>query len=209
MPTHIKICGVTTSEIAQYAASNGANYIGLVFHPGSVRHINNLNQAKLIVEQAKKYGSTPVAVFVDQTAEQMQQICTAASIDMVQLHGEKAQFEQLFLDARLRRIMAIGVKEDGSYQLPMNILSSLNPQRDFLLFDYKIPGSGLSFNHEEFRYNGEFNYFIAGGLSIDNVASCIEQLHPYAVDASSSIELQPGIKDKKRLKTFITRVRHV
>jgi phosphoribosylanthranilate isomerase len=48
---------------------------------------------------------------------------------------------------------------------------------------------------------------LAGGLTPDNVAGAIEQIRPYAVDVSSGVEQEKGIKDHNKMKAFVDAVR--
>ena len=48
---------------------------------------------------------------------------------------------------------------------------------------------------------------LAGGLSPENVREAIERVRPWAVDASSSLELEPGIKDHDRIRAFVEAAR--
>jgi indole-3-glycerol phosphate synthase len=48
---------------------------------------------------------------------------------------------------------------------------------------------------------------LAGGLSAENVRSAIEQVRPWAVDASSSLETAPGIKDPARIRAYVEAAR--
>lgn len=77
----IKICGITTPEIAKYALLHGANYIGIVFHPASSRHIGNIITAQEISLVTKKYGGKSVGVFVDQNADEVNYICKKTRIN--------------------------------------------------------------------------------------------------------------------------------
>ena len=43
---------------------------------------------------------------------------------------------------------------------------------------------------------------MAGGLTIDNVATAIDRLKPYAVDVSSGIETD-SYKDKTKMEKFV------
>jgi len=51
--------------------------------------------------------------------------------------------------------------------------------------------------------------YLAGGLSPENVAEAVTTVRPYAVDACSSLELKPGIKNHERVSVFIDAVRSV
>jgi indole-3-glycerol phosphate synthase/phosphoribosylanthranilate isomerase len=48
---------------------------------------------------------------------------------------------------------------------------------------------------------------LAGGLSPENVDEAIEAIRPWAVDASSSLEIAPGIKDHDRVRAFVEAAR--
>ena len=48
---------------------------------------------------------------------------------------------------------------------------------------------------------------LAGGLSPENVAEAIEAVRPWAVDASSSLETEPGIKDHARVRAYVEAAR--
>lgn len=48
---------------------------------------------------------------------------------------------------------------------------------------------------------------LAGRLSPENVRAAIEAVKPWAVDASSSLEVSPGIKDHERIQAFVEAVR--
>jgi indole-3-glycerol phosphate synthase/phosphoribosylanthranilate isomerase len=53
----------------------------------------------------------------------------------------------------------------------------------------------------------EGRVMLAGGLSPENVGDAIERVRPWAVDASSSLELEPGIKDHARVRAYVEAVR--
>ena len=56
--------------------------------------------------------------------------------------------------------------------------------------------------HIERARTAEGRIVLAGGLSPENVREAIETVRPWAVDASSSLEIEPGIKDHERLRAF-------
>ena len=79
---------------------------------------------------------------------------------------------------------------------------------DYLLFDAPVAGSGQTFDWQKLETkNFTKPFFIAGGLTVDNVADAIRFFHPYAVDISSGVETN-GKKDQEKIKRFIERVKH-
>lgn len=53
----------------------------------------------------------------------------------------------------------------------------------------------------------EGRLMLAGGLDSDNVRHMVEEIRPWAVDASSSLEVSPGIKDHDRVRAFVAAAR--
>ena len=49
---------------------------------------------------------------------------------------------------------------------------------------------------------------LAGGLTTANVSRAIAACKPYAVDVSSGVELDKGVKDKDAITAFIREVTH-
>jgi indole-3-glycerol phosphate synthase/phosphoribosylanthranilate isomerase len=48
---------------------------------------------------------------------------------------------------------------------------------------------------------------LAGGLSPENVGEAIASVRPWAVDASSSLEVAPGVKDHARVRAYVEAAR--
>jgi indole-3-glycerol phosphate synthase / phosphoribosylanthranilate isomerase len=53
----------------------------------------------------------------------------------------------------------------------------------------------------------EGRVMLAGGLGPENVADAIAAVRPWAVDASSSLELAPGVKDHARVRAYVAAAR--
>ena len=80
-----------------------------------------------------------------------------------------------------------------------------------ILFDSAVPGSGKSFDWSMLKKLPKTDkmLFLAGGLTADNVAAAICQVHPYAVDVSSGVELSDKSgKDFELVRTFIENARN-
>jgi indole-3-glycerol phosphate synthase/phosphoribosylanthranilate isomerase len=57
--------------------------------------------------------------------------------------------------------------------------------------------------HLERAARAEGRIVLAGGLGPENVREAIERVRPWAVDASSSLELEPGVKDHERVRAYV------
>jgi len=68
---------------------------------------------------------------------------------------------------------------------------------------WKEPDGG----HLERAGAAEGRIVLAGGLSAENVQEAIEQVRPWAVDASSRLESAPGIKDHARVRAYVEAAR--
>jgi phosphoribosylanthranilate isomerase len=84
---------------------------------------------------------------------------------------------------------------------------------DFFLFDTKVGdqwgGTGKTFDWDIVKDLTSKPFFLSGGLNSDNVKEAIDTLDPYAVDISSSIEEEPGLKDLEKMEIFVNTVKPV
>ncbi len=187
----VKICGVSDLETASFALKAGADYIGLVFHPASPRFVS-VEVAKEIAQEAK---GRAVAVFVDQTGEEMAEICRTCGIGIAQLHGDMARSEHGKLSKEIVRFFV-------ARKCPEN----LEQGRDFMMYDTPTPGKGVTFDWKSLAPTRDFPFIVAGGLNVSNVHEAMEILHPHIVDISSGVE-RDGKKDPEMIQAFIQKVK--
>jgi phosphoribosylanthranilate isomerase len=181
----LKVCGLKDPDVAAQAVRLGVDYIGLIFHPASKRHVD-IDLAKLIAKAVHEKNGRIVPVFVEQTAAEISDIAAQLSADFIQLHGVAAVKSYLQICDQYDCIVAENLCDD---------VSMLNPQRDFLLYDYHNPGSGTTFDWKQIVLNKRFRSFVAGGINITNAKQAIEHFHPFALDVSSGVEDDSGEKD--------------
>jgi indole-3-glycerol phosphate synthase/phosphoribosylanthranilate isomerase len=70
-----------------------------------------------------------------------------------------------------------------------------------------LPWQSSDPDHFERARASEGRVMLAGGLSPENVRDAIDAVRPWAVDASSSLEVAPGIKDHERIHAFVAAAR--
>ncbi|MGJ7437683.1 phosphoribosylanthranilate isomerase [Streptococcus equinus] len=191
--TKVKICGLTTKEAVEVAVNSGADYIGFVFAKSKrqvgIKQASHL--AQFIPKTVQKVG-----VFVSPTLMELQEAIVKVPLDLVQIHGEF--FDEDFEKLDVPSIRAIPVEKT---------LEEIQTKADFLLFDAPLAGSGKTFDWELLKdENIEKPYFLAGGLTVDNVKQAITFFRPYAVDVSSGVETD-GKKDLLKIMRFIESVK--
>ncbi|HVM56523.1 MAG TPA: bifunctional indole-3-glycerol phosphate synthase/phosphoribosylanthranilate isomerase [Gaiellaceae bacterium] len=65
------------------------------------------------------------------------------------------------------------------------------------------PWEGTDPEHWRTAARAEGRIVLAGGLGPENVRAAIETVHPWGVDASSSLETEPGVKDHARVRAYV------
>lgn len=199
----IKICGIKDLTNAKLVVTCDIDFVGLVFHKTSIRYVE-LEEAIKIAKLVTKAGKIPVAVFTNHTAEQMLNICQRTTITCVQLHGDTARSEHHKLPQHFTRIYALGVNTKGEIvNANTQNLKALQPT-DYLLYDGVNPGSGNTINTSTIQPYKNMRFFIAGGVRKNNVLDIVAACKPYAVDVSSGVEKEKGIKDINLMKDFVT-----
>lgn len=199
MRTRVKICGITRGQDGVAAAVAGADAIGLVFYANSPRCVE-IDQAAEIASVLPPFV-TKVALFVNASAEEIEQVVSQVAIDLIQFHGDESPS---FCATHGRPyIKAIRMKPGVN----------LHEQRDLyhqscgLLVDsYRagVPGgTGESFNWSLIPSDLPAEIILAGGLTPHNVADAIRTVHPWGVDVSGGVEAAKGIKDAKAINQLI------
>ncbi len=202
MRTRVKICGITRLEDALAAVESGADALGFVFYAPSPRYVEPA-VAEAIIKQLPPFVTT-VALFVNESADQVQTIMDQTGIDLLQFHGDEspeycAQFKHPYFKA-LRMSPDIDVvAETKRFSLA----------RGILLDAYRpgVPGgTGEAFDWERIPSDIDKPLILAGGLDQSNVAQAIAQVKPYAVDVSGGVEAAKGLKDCKKIISFMNEV---
>ena len=150
---------------------------------------------------------TTVALFMDESEEQIRKVLNEVPIDCIQFHGnEEAEFCRQF---NLPYIKAIAM--DGETDI-IDKVSAFHDARGVLLDSHalgQVGGTGETFDWSVIPQDLGMPLILAGGLTVDNVAEAIRVVRPYAVDVSSGVEREKGFKDAALVTAFIDEVKHV
>jgi len=187
----IKCCGITKSQDARFAEACGADAIGVVvFSPPSVRSVTP-ERAREIFDAVGPFTTT-VAVSHTTSHEDLEQIL-ALRPDAVQL-----SYPFTFREKPGPKVIRVIGRNDPP---PTDC--------DAIIVD-ESHGSGKTFDLSHARdvvLSSLVPVILAGGLTPENVADAIRQVHPYAVDVASGIESAPGSKDHSKIAAFIAAAR--
>ena len=196
--TKIKLCGMMRPEDIQTAAALRPDYIGFVFAKKSRRYVTPEQAEKLKALLPEEIAA--VGIFADEEPERVAQLLDAGIIDLAQLHGHEDEAYLAALRKRTDRplIRAFQIRERKDLE------EAEKSTADFLLLDAGA-GSGETFDWTWLR-DFPRPFFLAGGLSPDNVEGALERVHPYGVDVSSGIETD-GRKDPDKMKLFVEKIK--
>lgn len=199
----IKMCGMTRVEDALAAAQLGIDAIGLIFYKPSPRYVS-IEQAKKIIDALPPFV-TVTGVFVDASSEEVQTILQQIPLDLLQFHGhESATYCRSFHKPYIKMI---SMNEIVDWE---RIQQDYSDAKGFLLDQSKLDqpgGTGEIFDWGKIPKKISKPIILAGGLTPENVAAAINQVKPFAVDVTSGVEANKGIKDFKKMMDFIKAVK--
>lgn len=199
--TKIKLCGLKRPQDIQAANELLPAYIGFVFAPKSRRYVHPDRAEEL--RRMLNPGILPVGVFVNETPETVAALLDRGIIDIAQLHGK----EDAAYIRRLRQLTKKPLIQAFRVETPADVAAAQASPADYVLLDSGTGGTGTCFDWSLLQ-NIQRPYFLAGGLTPENVGGAVAALHPYAVDVSSGIETD-GAKDKEKMTQFVRAVRGV
>lgn len=215
----IKVCGLTQQSQIQELISLNTDFLGFIFYEKSPRFVLNhlsLEEISEINHQGK------VGVFVNETIEKITEISEKAKLNFIQLHGdEDEEFVKklrLRLSKNIKIIKVIRIGDDfEKFKNEISKISNLTrgeaelskakSQISNLLFDNDSKAFGGTGKTFDWQILNEIEipipYFLSGGISSENIHQLSTINHqPFALDINSKFEIEAGIKDVEKIKTF-------
>lgn len=221
----IKICGITNKKEIEYLNILKPEYIGFVFTK-SKRQITSKEAKDLCLNLDKKIKT--VGVFKDNSINEILDVLEMVPLDIIQLHGKE---DEQFISVLKKNIndaveiwKALSVKDSENIKryflnkfVENNEIRNNNLIDNFLI-DGDNPGSGEAFNLENIselfgeNHKLEHNFFLAGGITEENIIERIAKAKPSGVDVSSGAEIidEYGNRTKSfnKMKSLIEKVRN-
>lgn len=196
----VKICGLSRTE--DIAAINELlpDYIGFVFWEHSKRKVTPSIAAALKTQLDKRIKA--VGVFVNAPLEEIAELVSSGTIDVVQLHGDE---DENYI-AKLRAMTKCEIIKAFKVRSARDVDKANKSTADLVLLDAGY-GEGKPFEWELVK-NIHRPYLLAGGLTAETLPNAIKQLSPCGVDVSSSVETD-GKKDYMKISQFINIARTI
>jgi len=177
------------------------DYMGFIFWEKSARFFDG--EIPQLDESIKKVG-----VFVNESVENIIEKINKYNLQAIQLHGkESVEFCQDLkskIDDKIEIIKVFSVGDDFDF----DDLKPFENVCDYFLFDTKgkLPGgNGTTFDWKILEnYKSEKPFFLSGGIGVEEIPTLKNLKLPiYAIDVNSRFEIEPGLKNKNLLYSFI------
>lgn len=199
MKVKIKNCGLKTPEAIHEAAKTGASFAGFIHHPPSPRHLT----LEAITDLTQQMPPTlaQVLVLVDPSDTLLTDIQRRFRPNYLQLHNvrEPKRIQAIAAATGIPIITAISVQTKDD----LANATALEAVNAHLLLDSAQFGSGQSFDWSMLAGLAlKKPWFLAGGLTPQNVAEALRLTKAPMVDVSSGIEDMPGVKSLEKIAAF-------
>ncbi|MDE6710191.1 MAG: phosphoribosylanthranilate isomerase [Oscillospiraceae bacterium] len=195
----LKFCGMRRVEDIEYVNECRPDYVGFILSQGFKRTVSI--EDFLILEKKLDKGIKKVGVFVNESPQNVLEI--AEHLDVIQLHGD----ENEDYIKNLRKDFSGEIWKAVRAKSPEDIEREQKKSCEKLLIDSfsedSVGGTGKRINTEIVKSAKiEKPFFIAGGITAENIAEIVRDTKPYGVDLSSGIETD-GFKDLQKMKNIM------
>ncbi len=203
----VKICGITRKEDLDAAAAAGADAVGFVVGAASSPRNLSLDAAEKLIRQVPPFVKS-VLVTVPRGIEEFEAY-EKLNPDAIQIHCENLHVAAS-VRLKIPNIPLIGAV-NAQRAKDLDVVSKASKLFDAVLLDSftdgRYGGTGIVHDWELSKCVKQViqpkPLILAGGLNPENVTKAVRTVEPYAVDVSSGVERQPGIKDHQKMVEFI------
>ena len=211
--TAIKICGLTKTSQARSIAEFKINAIGVIGVKNSPRFVPEEECIKIFNEVEKVSSNIEkVLVIADEKLEEIKCINNRSTPpSVIQLHGNESvdycrELKNEFPTIKLWKAFRLKSINDleKTIQYEKNIDAILIDA-----WDNKSLGGTGNRVPIELLVNKTFKvpWILAGGISAEIIPEIFSKLRPDGIDASSRLEISPGIKDIRKVESLVREIR--
>lgn len=199
--TAVKFCGMRRVEDIGYANQCRPDYAGFILSDGFKRSVDfgTFYELNTYLDRDIKR----VGVFVNEPLENILHCAYNESLDVIQLHGDE---DEAYLE-KLRGVFSGEIWKAVRAKSPEDIEKADRLSCDKLVIDSysenAYGGTGKRVSTEIVK-NAEITkpFFIAGGITAENIAEIIREVSPCGADLSSGIETD-GFKDIDKMQNIM------
>ena len=211
MSVKVKICDVRETSIVETCIKCGVEFIGLhvIYAEDFTQSKKNfLSKVKALVNGRLKL----VLVTRETNLDCLLEMCCAIDYDYIQIHFP-ITFEKLTYLIESLKVRNCSTKVIPVFAGPtfdFEHIKKIASITEYILFDTSYRGgTGMPMSTELYKEISmkakNLNYFIAGGLTENNVKTVIEQTKPFGVDVQSGVEIKKK-KDANLIRRFVNAV---
>ena len=207
----IKLCGFTEENSVKVAIAQKCDFLGFVFYEKSPRYITPQNAAKISKQVPANIAK--VAVVVDGDFTLLEKIAQEFAPDFFQFHGnENADFLEAVRNKfpQIKIIKAFKILDAQDLEPVKDFENCV----DYFLFDSKVTGeaggSGKKFDWKILQnFNSKKDWFLSGGLNIENIDEALQVTGAKMLDISSGIEKIRGQKSLELIEELMQKVNFI
>lgn len=197
----LKVCGMREPGNIREVARLKPDYMGFIFYKKSPRNVKSeIPECDSAASSFKRVG-----VFVNEDADRILDIGKNYKLDIIQLHGEETVTTcEKIKNAGLGVIKVFRIDNEFDFKELKPYVETV----DYFLFDTKgkyYGGNSISFDWSILEnYDLDTPFFLSGGIDEGDIQAIRKLNHPklYAVDINSRFEINPGLKNKEKIKRF-------
>jgi phosphoribosylanthranilate isomerase len=213
MTIRVKICGITRKEDLDAAAEAGADAVGFVVGVASSPRNLSLSEAERLIRQVPPFVKS-VLVTVPRSIDDFAAY-EKLNPDVIQIHGENLH-AAASVRLKLPNTLLIGAV-NAQLATDLDAVSIVSKMFNAVLLDSfadgRYGGTGVVHDWELSKRVKQViqpkPLILAGGLNPENVAEAVRTVEPYAVDVSSGVEQQAGIKSHRKIVEFVKNAKDV
>lgn len=204
----IKICGITKPQQGKEIASLGATALGFICVRASPRYVD-IDRIRAVVEQVPE-GIDKIGVFANAPIQEITQVAVNSDLTGIQLHGDESpkfcqQLRENLPDVEIIKALRVRAIDD------LNKVDLYLEKVNTLLLDAYHPeqlgGTGKKIDWQTLKqFNPGLPWFLAGGLTPDNISEALALIKPSGIDLSSGVERSPGDKDLDKVAKLFERL---
>lgn len=191
----VKFCGMRRIEDIEYANECRPDYVGFILSQGFKRSVSA--EDFLALEKRLDKNIKKVGVFVNERPHNILDI--AEHLDVIQLHGDEDHSTVLYYSEKTKCEIWKAVRAKSPEEIERFQWNHIDKLLIDSFSENAYGGTGKRINTEIVK-NAKITkpFFIAGGITAENVSEIVRDVRPYGIDLSSGIETE-GFKDLQKM----------